>query len=699
MRRLVALLCLAMTVVFFLPSMGGTALSQEALDPRPPSRLTAPLGTAMIPTVNNNPQMANVLEELLDVYQRDGISSAQSFAQDRLLKMVRGKVLVVIEVGEEPSATVAERVASVDSGIEIQSVAASLVSALVPPSVLGELSALPGVQRVRPPAWAKSHVGSEESQGVGAINADVWHASGYDGDGVRVAVVDFGFTDWSGLQSSGDLPSDPILQRHNYKSDAFENDGDHGSACAEIVYDVAPGVSELHLYAFDDDADLESIKDDMIADGIQAASMSIGWNNINGYDGLSYSGKPAVDDFVNDAASNGIFWAISMGNAGDRHYESYFLESSVPDYHLFDTGANINQIGYLTAGSAYICPFLEWSAWGSYGGQQRDYDLWVVYWDGSAWAGYYVFQDSAKGDPTEGGCLNILETTYYGIVIDRVNDGDWETRYLELYSWYQGFQYVVTESSLSPPADATGAVAVGAFEWDSPTTIESFSSWGPRNEDGGLEPDWSACGATPTDDCKADFAAPDGVDTVSYGPCSSPNGCFYGTSAAAPHAAAAAALVWDVYPSYTRGQVYDFLKNRAPDPGTLGTFKDEAWGWGRIWLGPAPTAVKLTTFTAEAAAQGVLLLWETASEHDNAGFNLYRSTTAEAMGMQLNEAIIPSKAPGGDGGAVYDFLDTVAAPGVAYFYTLEDVDLSGNRTAHGPVTFTLWRAYLPLVGR
>ena len=114
---------------------------------------------------------------------------------------------------------------------------------------------------------------------------------------------------------------------------------------------------------------------------------------------------------------------------------------------------------------------------------------------------------------------------------------------------------------------------------------------------------------------------------------------------------------------------------------------------------PAPTAVKLTSFAAAPAPGGILLTWETASEFNNAGFNLYRSTTAEALGMQLNEALLPSKAPGGDGGASYDFLDATALPGTAYYYTLEDVDLSGNRTTHGPVTITLWRAYLPLISR
>lgn len=113
----------------------------------------------------------------------------------------------------------------------------------------------------------------------------------------------------------------------------------------------------------------------------------------------------------------------------------------------------------------------------------------------------------------------------------------------------------------------------------------------------------------------------------------------------------------------------------------------------------SPTAVKLTSFTARPAAFGIFLSWETATERDNAGFNLYRSTTLDDVGVQLNEKFIPSKSPGGDGGYSYAFLDATALPGLTYYYTLEDVDFSGRATPHGPVAIRLWRAYLPLVGR
>ena len=76
--------------------------------------------------------------------------------------------------------------------------------------------------------------------------------------------------------------------------------------------------------------------------------------------------------------------------------------------------------------------------------------------------------------------------------------------------------------------------------------------------------------------------------------------------------------------------------------------------------------------------------WETASELDNAGFNLYRSTVAEGDAVKLNAALIPAQG-GPTQGASYSYDDADVTPGTTYYYTLEDVDLNGRTTPHGPV--------------
>jgi hypothetical protein len=111
-----------------------------------------------------------------------------------------------------------------------------------------------------------------------------------------------------------------------------------------------------------------------------------------------------------------------------------------------------------------------------------------------------------------------------------------------------------------------------------------------------------------------------------------------------------------------------------------------------------PTAVELAAFTATSQARTIRLDWETASEVDNVGFNLYRSESAEGERVQLNAALIPGQNPGSPVGSIYTFLDETAQPGVVYFYWLEAVDTHGGAALHGPVSAVARHlVYLPLV--
>ncbi len=108
----------------------------------------------------------------------------------------------------------------------------------------------------------------------------------------------------------------------------------------------------------------------------------------------------------------------------------------------------------------------------------------------------------------------------------------------------------------------------------------------------------------------------------------------------------------------------------------------------QLRLDPDPASVNLANFAATAQENGVLLTWETATEIDNLGFNLYRSTAVNGEYGLLNEELIPTQVPGAVFGAVYTWLDSSATPGVTYFYKLEDVDIEGRTTLHGPLETT-----------
>ncbi|MFZ2358417.1 MAG: choice-of-anchor J domain-containing protein [Anaerolineae bacterium] len=121
--------------------------------------------------------------------------------------------------------------------------------------------------------------------------------------------------------------------------------------------------------------------------------------------------------------------------------------------------------------------------------------------------------------------------------------------------------------------------------------------------------------------------------------------------------------------------------------GSLGN-NSEYIGIDTVEFSGAPLAVTLANFTAEAQAGQVLVTWETVSELDNAGFNLYRGLLADGSDRSLL-ASVPSQAPGSTQGASYSYADAAVEPGQTYWYWLEDIDLNGATTMHGPVSATV----------
>ena len=99
-----------------------------------------------------------------------------------------------------------------------------------------------------------------------------------------------------------------------------------------------------------------------------------------------------------------------------------------------------------------------------------------------------------------------------------------------------------------------------------------------------------------------------------------------------------------------------------------------------------PTAVNLAGFEAEALEDRIVVTWETASEFNNAGFNLYRALEIDGEQTLLNW--FPSPAPGTTQGQMYKYRDYDVLAGQTYWYWLEDVDLNGVATRHGPVSTT-----------
>lgn len=118
-------------------------------------------------------------------------------------------------------------------------------------------------------------------------------------------------------------------------------------------------------------------------------------------------------------------------------------------------------------------------------------------------------------------------------------------------------------------------------------------------------------------------------------------------------------------------------------------------------LAVAPTGVTLSLLdVAPGEGRSLVVQWETVSEIDNVGFNVYRSESAGGPRTKLNSALIFSQVPpGSPAGAFYEFADDTVAPGIEYDYWLEDVDRFGVSSLHGPARGTFAQLFLPVMRR
>lgn len=101
-----------------------------------------------------------------------------------------------------------------------------------------------------------------------------------------------------------------------------------------------------------------------------------------------------------------------------------------------------------------------------------------------------------------------------------------------------------------------------------------------------------------------------------------------------------------------------------------------------------PTSVSLKSFKAYTDGNSVTLKWATGGEADNLGFNVYRQTPDGAR-VQVNPSLIAGSAlrtRANLAAMADDYRWKDQAANTSSVYYLEDIDLAGNRTLHGPVS-------------
>lgn len=249
-------------------------------------------------------------------------------------------------------------VESLGGTVEVQS--GARVQALVPDATLDELHAARGVVQVEEPGI---FVPLQMADPGAVLGAPAWHASGFTGAGVRVAVVDSGFRGYAD-RAGMSLPSGVTTLSFRADGD-IEAGTNHGTLAAEIVHSIAPA-AEMYLVNFSTVTELSAAVDYLVAEGVDVISFSLGFIH-NG----PGNGTGPVAEIVSKGTARGALWIVSAGNWARQHWSGPFVDGNGDSLHEFAPGELFNARHY-EAGDLIIVS-LRWAD--EWGAACSDYDL------------------------------------------------------------------------------------------------------------------------------------------------------------------------------------------------------------------------------------------------------------------------------------------------------------------------------------
>ena len=421
---------------------------------------------------------------------------------------------------------------------------------------------------------------------------------GTTGAGVKVGVLSDGVASLADLQTSGDLPAVQVLPGQT-------GSGNEGSAMLEIVHDLAPEATLAFATAGPSEAQFaQNILD------LAAAGCNVIVDDVIYLDESPFQDGP-VAQAVNTVTANGVLYFSSAGNEGNKDdgttgtWEGDFHGSPAPDPGPL-AGANLHNFGdgansiIVEVGAGPNTPvILIWAE--NYnlntGNASTDFDIYDM--NGTLTTIFDSSTDTQNGSGGDDFPVEIIGGgTFTGerLLIDKFAAGSTSSVPMLNLIVFRGeldntlatsgatrghsasasaFSVAATPAAQSADGVSPDGPYPGLF--NALNASESFTSDGPRrillNANGTEITPGNRTSTGGVVRQKPDITAADGVS------CAAPGfATFYGTSAAAPHAAALAALLKSAVPALTPAQVRTALVGSAIDIETAGVDRNTGAG-------------------------------------------------------------------------------------------------------------------------